>query len=100
MTSSGTKRPAPSSASAVAERAAVVPCARNIDSGNPEIALELPPRHLLVNALTFRVLQWGLGGHRDILRCTPVVVGVASEALGSGASSWPADEVRHEHRDE
>ncbi len=100
MTSSGTKRPAPSSASAVAERAAVVPCARNIDSGNPEIALELPSRHLLVNALTFRVLQWGLGGHRDILRCTPVVVGVAAEALTSGASSWPADEVRHEHRDE
>ena len=54
--------------SAAAEREAVVPFARHIDRTQPRLELRLPANTLLVNATTYRVLKWGLNGHRDALR--------------------------------
>ena len=53
--------------SVTAERAALVPFARNIDRSQALLELVPSDGELLVSATTYRVLQWGLGGHREQL---------------------------------
>mgnify|MGYP004365107155 CR=1 FL=1 len=87
--------------SAAAERAAIVPFARFVDRVRPAVALSLPEGHLLVSASTFRVLQWGLQGHREVLRtCAPQLATAFAEAAKSGEATWPAVEEAKTHRDE
>ena len=77
---------------AVAERAAVTPLARHVDRLHPCLALTLPEHHQLVSASTYRVIQWGLSGHRDIVRFYGAALHtLAKEAGDAGHSSVPLD---------
>ena len=74
--------------SAAAEREAVIPFARHIDRTRPQLELDLPEDELLVNATTFKVLKWGLGGHRDALRSyAPELHELAQAGLAAGERS-------------
>ena len=74
--------------SAAAEREAVVPFARHIDRTRPQLELRMPTDTLLVNAATYRVLKWGLNGHRDALRSyAPSLHELAACARGEGRDS-------------
>ena len=79
------KRPRENTVSA--ERASLLPFARfAVPRCSYKLALTLPPDHLLVNCGTFRQLQWGRDGHREIIRSgalsiAPLVVGASAEGL-------------------
>ena len=74
--------------SAAAEREAVVPFARHIDRTRPQLELRMPTDTLLVNAATYRILKWGLNGHRDALRSyAPSLHELAACARGEGRDS-------------
>ena len=86
------KQQAAPAVTAVAERAAVTPLARHVDRVHPCLALTLPEHHQLVSASTYRVIQWGLSGHRDIVRfCGAALHTLAKEAGDAGHSSVPLD---------
>ena len=87
---------------AVAERAAVTPLARHVDRTHPCLVLALDAEHHLVSPATYRILQWGATGHRDILRlCGGTLHGLAEDASRAGQSSvaLESQQVR-ENRDE
>ena len=84
--------PAAPATTAAAHRAAVTPFARAVDRTQPCLHLELPADHQLVSAATYRVLQWGLTGHRDVLRlCAATLHGLAEDASRSAASHLPLE---------
>ena len=84
--------PAVPTTTATAERASVTPFAREVDRVSPILRLKLPEAHQLVSASTYRVLQWGLTGHRDVLRvCAGTLHGLAQDASLTGAELVPLE---------
>ena len=69
---------------ASAERASICPFARfAVPRRSYRLAFALPLNSVLVNCNTYRVLQWGRDGHRELLRLG--ALSIAQEAAHASA---------------
>ena len=85
---------AAATSTAAAERASVTPLARHVDRSKPQLLLRLPDEAHLVSATTYRILQWGATGHRDVLRyCAATLHGMAADEAPSGAGVIDLDQA-------